>query len=159
MAEGGRVRGGRGRDRGRRGEREWGKNSKMAVCTLVKLEAYRERGSHMRRVATETKGGSEVLWDGGAVRSSTADAVCCGIYNFSWKTPPFTRGGLLFFAPRTIQWGKKYNKHKTARRTNKRESAHVTEKSVREPAVFTGPAKHFCTSGCCFWKEKRGKKQ
>lgn len=49
------------------GEREWGKNSQMAVSTLVKLEAYRKRGSHMRRVATATRGGSEVLWDVGAV--------------------------------------------------------------------------------------------
>lgn len=60
------------------GERERGKNSKMAVCTLVKLEAYTETGSHMRRVATATKGGSEVLWDGGAVghpqRMSSATA-------------------------------------------------------------------------------------
>lgn len=73
----------------------------MAVCTLVKLEAYRERGSHMRRVATETKGGSEVLWDGGAVGHPQRMPSAAAFRVFSLKMPPFTRGGLLFFAPRT----------------------------------------------------------
>lgn len=37
----------------------------MAVCTLDKLEAKRERErSHMCGVAIETEGGSEVLWAG-----------------------------------------------------------------------------------------------
>lgn len=42
---------------GREGRESEVKIAKMAVCTLVKLEAYRERGgSRMRAVATETEG-------------------------------------------------------------------------------------------------------
>lgn len=126
----------------------------MAVCTFVKLEAYRERGSHMRRVATETKGGSEVLWDGGGCRSSTADAVCCGISNFFFKDATvYTGRTFVFCTAHTIQWGKKYSKHNTARRTNKCESAHVTEKMC-----FHRSREAFLHQWLLFLKRKEGKK-
>lgn len=55
----------------------------MAGCTLVKLEAYRERGSHMRCVATATKGRVRGIMGWRGCRSSTANVVCHGIFFFA----------------------------------------------------------------------------
>lgn len=79
----------------------------MAVCTLVKLEAYRERGSHMRRVATATKGGSEALWAGRAVghpqRMSSATAGFFFFHPFK-NTIVYTEStGSLFVSDNSVK--------------------------------------------------------
>lgn len=83
----------------------------MVMCTLVKLEAYRERGSHMRRIATVTKGGSQVLWDGRAVGHSQRMRSAAAFFIYL-KTLLFTQEGFFFFALLKIQLKKKYKKTK-----------------------------------------------
>lgn len=63
----------------------------MAVCTLVKLEAYRDRGVTCEALLWRPRVGQRYYGMAGC-RSPTVDAVCCAEQRFASLTASFCTG-------------------------------------------------------------------